>query len=172
MRMLRDEVGKMITGYGIRYIIVVAVMSLLGACCTSPSKPMEVDDAINAWLTCEECDKEEFDVVTDYCEKYVAARLAAVAANGPSPEVLQAYENGLRKRYKARHEYAVSRGLATSGISEDRYVKIHLDAVVARYKSRASGALTQVASAAELGTLIADAQRALESAQQDELDGS
>ena len=151
-------------------VLGVVGMLLMSGCCTSPEKPMEVDEAINAWLMCDECIDGEFETVTDYCEKHVARRLAAIAANGPSPEVMQQYEARLRTRYKARQEYAADRGLEGPAINEDEYVEIHTRALVDRFQARAIKALVEVSPAAAVGAMISEAQQSLESARQDELD--
>ncbi|MGI9271215.1 MAG: hypothetical protein ACR2QT_05530 [Woeseiaceae bacterium] len=117
----------------------------VSGCCTSPSAPQEVDRALIAWLDCGDCMDEEFDTLTDYCEKYVASRLALIVTHGPPPEVLQAYEIELRATYKRRVAYAAATpGANPPAVSENEYVAIYTNSMINRHKIRAYEALDEV----------------------------
>ena len=133
------------------YIRCLAVAGLLWTvigitgCCTTPKLQREVDDALVNWLDCEDCLDKEFDTLTDYCEKYVASRLALIAANGPPPETLQVYEEELRARYNRRKNYALATpGVDVPAITEDEYVDMHTTSLVRKQKARAIAALKEV----------------------------
>lgn len=138
----------MMNAHYVRYLTISGFVWLaIGAagCCTKPSLPREVDDALVDWLECEDCLDDEFESVTDYCEEYVASRLALIAANGPPPEVLQAYEKELRARYNRRKDYAIATaGVDPPAITEDQYVDLYSGSLIRRQKARAFAALKEV----------------------------
>jgi hypothetical protein len=136
------------TGSIVRYTTAATVTLLLTGltgCCTAPELPREVDDALVDWLECEGCVDDEFDNLTDYCEDYVASRLALIATEGPPPEILAAYRDDLRARYQRRANYAAATpGVDPPAITEDEYVEMYAVSLVNRQKARAFAALKEV----------------------------
>ena len=121
-------------------LTIVSLVLGIGGCCTNPSMPGEVDEAIDNWLSCEEC-SNEFKVVTKYCKRHVAAKLAAAANDGPPPDVLANYQVALEQRYQDRVDYAAAYSVAPPELTKDEYVSTYLDALVNKYKRRAQHAL-------------------------------
>ncbi len=145
----------------VRCFFVAGLVSLavgVSGCCTTPKLPREVDDALVNWLECEDCLENEFESLTDYCEKYVAARLALIATEGPPPEVLQAYEGELRSQYQRRKTYAdTTPGVSPPAITEDQYVDMYTASLIKKQKSRAFAALKAVNEQKNLLKWIDDA---------------
>ena len=124
--------------------IPIAALFLIGyvvaACGQTAPAPTQQNRVIEKWLSCEECSNGELQALVQIGQPAVGP-LATALRNGPPQTLRDERRRQLSAKYRASVEYARTHPDSPVPMSEDQYIRRHMDNLVLLYQIRAATGL-------------------------------